>query len=164
MNLGMMAGTSPSICALAGGVGWAVAFQANTGDLWVVGESSQGSFPGNMNLTMMPGTKPSIRGLNPVSWEVAFQFDNGQLWVVGSDAPASSTGWEAPPVPAEPGLYRLRCRGEPGLIYIGISDGSVRGWEDLNAPVAVRISTGTTRRHAWRRTKISGRLSRFPGP
>jgi hypothetical protein len=29
---------------------------------------------------------------------------------------------EAPPVPAEPGLYRLRCLGEPGLIYIGISD------------------------------------------
>lgn len=29
---------------------------------------------------------------------------------------------EAPPIPAEPGLYRLRCPGEAGLIYIGISD------------------------------------------
>ena len=28
---------------------------------------------------------------------------------------------EARPVPREAGLYRLRCRGEPELIYIGIS-------------------------------------------
>jgi hypothetical protein len=38
------------------------------------------------------------------------------------------TGWhqldtaEARAVPAKAGIYRLRCRGEPDLIYVGISD------------------------------------------
>jgi hypothetical protein len=29
---------------------------------------------------------------------------------------------EARAIPAGPGIYRLRCRGEPSLIYVGISD------------------------------------------
>ena len=29
---------------------------------------------------------------------------------------------EARAIPADPGIYRLRCRSEPGLIYVGISD------------------------------------------
>jgi hypothetical protein len=29
---------------------------------------------------------------------------------------------EARAIPPEPGIYRLRCRGEPNLIYVGISD------------------------------------------
>ena len=59
MQLGMMAGTSPSICALSGG-GWQVAFQANTGNLWVVGEDNRG----DMQLGMMVGTSPSVVALN----------------------------------------------------------------------------------------------------
>ena len=60
-NLGMMAGTSPSIASdpseneLTGGE-YEIAFQANTGVLWSTGLYNQGSW----DLTMAPGTSPSI--------------------------------------------------------------------------------------------------------
>ena len=80
MQLGMMAATSPSICALPGG-GWQVAFQANTGDLWVVGSDPRN----DMQLGMMAATSPSICALPEGGWQVAFQANTGDLWVVGSD-------------------------------------------------------------------------------
>jgi hypothetical protein len=48
LDASMMAGTSPSICALPGGAadpggGWAVAYQATTTDLWVVGTVQMGT-------------------------------------------------------------------------------------------------------------------------
>jgi hypothetical protein len=53
----MMADTSPSITAVPGG-GWQCAFQANTGDLWVVGTADD---PGaDMHLGMMAGTNANF--------------------------------------------------------------------------------------------------------
>lgn len=54
-GLGMMSGTSPSISNAPDG--WAVAYQANTTDLWVV--NSDGTGPGDTGQTMMPGTSPA---------------------------------------------------------------------------------------------------------
>jgi hypothetical protein len=50
----MMAG--PSITAVPGG-GWQCAFQANTGDLWVVGTADH---RGDMHLGMMAGTNANF--------------------------------------------------------------------------------------------------------
>ena len=56
------------------------AFQANTGNLWVVGADNRG----DTGLGMMAGTSPSIAGL-PGGWQAAFQANTGALWVVGRD-------------------------------------------------------------------------------
>ena len=80
MSLGMMAGTTPSITALPGG-GWQAAFQANTGNLWVIGTDNRG----DMGLGMMAGTSPSIVATPDGHWQVAFQTNTGNLWVVGKD-------------------------------------------------------------------------------
>jgi hypothetical protein len=71
----MLAGTSPSIAALAGG-GYEVAFQANTGLLWEVG--SYINF--NTQLGMRAGTSPSITAVPGIVLEVAFQANSGVLW------------------------------------------------------------------------------------
>jgi hypothetical protein len=55
-----------------------VAFQANTGNLWVVGNSGKG----DMGLGMMAGTSPSIASIGN-DWVVAFQANTSNLWVVG---------------------------------------------------------------------------------
>jgi hypothetical protein len=38
-----------------------------------------------------------------------------------------ATAPDAALAPNQPGLYRIRCRGEPGLIYIGQTGSSLRG-------------------------------------
>ena len=79
MKLGMKVGTSPSISATVDG--WQVAFQANTGNLWVVGAQGE---PRDLRLGMMPGTSPSITEMPAGGWQVAFQANTGNLWVVGA--------------------------------------------------------------------------------
>ncbi len=79
-QLGMMAGTSPSITRLANG-GYEVAFQANTGSLWTVGPDGATDW----QLGMMVGTSPSIAALPNGGYEVAFEANTGNLWTVGSD-------------------------------------------------------------------------------
>jgi hypothetical protein len=58
-----------------------VAFQANTGNLWVVGTDNGG----DMGLGMMANTSPSLAALPGGGWQVAFQANTGNLWVVGTD-------------------------------------------------------------------------------
>jgi hypothetical protein len=58
-NLGMMAGTSPSLVAMEGGP--RVAFQANTGYLGTT-HGVPGSWTDTV-LGMMPGTSPSVNAL-----------------------------------------------------------------------------------------------------
>jgi hypothetical protein len=77
---GMLAGTSPSICALPGG-GWQAAFQANTGRLWVVGADQRG----DTGWGMKAGTSPSICALPGGGWQAAFQANTGNLWAVGAE-------------------------------------------------------------------------------
>ncbi len=73
----MMAGTSPSITALADG-SFEVAFQANTTNLWTVG----GGGNTDWKLGMMAGTSPSITALG-YGFQVAFQANTTSLWTVG---------------------------------------------------------------------------------
>jgi hypothetical protein len=57
------------------------AFQANTGDLWIVG---RGDNLGDMKLGMMAGTDASITALPDGGWQAAFQANTGNLWIVGT--------------------------------------------------------------------------------
>jgi hypothetical protein len=77
-GLGMMPGTSPAIAVVSGGS--QVAFQANTGSLWVTGAHGTGDW----GLGMAGGTSPSIAALAGGGYQVAFQANTGELWVAGS--------------------------------------------------------------------------------
>ncbi len=86
-NLGMAAGTSPSLTALADG-GYEVAVQDNTGRLWTVGaDGSQ-----DWGLGMAAGTSPSITALADGGYEVAFQANTGTLWTGGGADSFHDTG------------------------------------------------------------------------
>jgi len=73
-GLGMMAGSSPSIAALAGG-GYEVAFQANTGILWTLAAG----FALDSQDAMMAGTSPAVAAAPGGGFEVAFQSSTGTL-------------------------------------------------------------------------------------
>lgn len=75
-GLGMMASTSPSIAMLSDG-SFVIAFQANTGFLWVYSSVSGGMMLG---LGMMNGTSPSVTALPNNGFEIAFQANTGHLW------------------------------------------------------------------------------------
>ena len=79
-NLGMSAGTSPSITVTYSLGGAEIAFQANSGDLWTVGQDNSG----DSGLGMMAGTSPSIAGLSDGGYEVAAQASDGELWTLGT--------------------------------------------------------------------------------
>ena len=57
------------------------AFQANTTDLWLVGENNQD----DTGFGMLPGTSPSICGLPGGGYQIAFQANTGHLWTVGQN-------------------------------------------------------------------------------
>lgn len=78
-QLGMKAGTSPSVAKLTSGVN-AFAVHANTGGLWTVDAS--GTY--NRQLGMMSGTSPAITALNNGGYRVAVQANTGNLWSYGS--------------------------------------------------------------------------------
>jgi hypothetical protein len=56
-----------------------IAIQANTGDLWILGDPASGSDQG---VGMMAGTSPSMNYFE----EVAFVANTGDLWTVGQDS------------------------------------------------------------------------------
>ena len=64
-----------------------MAFQANTGNLWVTGSAGTS----DTGLGMMAGATAAIAGLIGGGYEVAFQANTGNLWVTGS-AGTSDTG------------------------------------------------------------------------
>jgi hypothetical protein len=73
--------TPPRYDTNAPPAGYEVAFQANTTDLWTVGEDPHGDW----RLGMMPGTSPSIAALPGGGYVVAFQANTGNLWTIGAD-------------------------------------------------------------------------------
>ena len=82
-GFGMMRGTSPSVDPYAIGIpppldNHQVAFQANTGNLWVLGPQS----PGDSGLGMNRGASPSLDKFN-----VAFQANTGNLFAIGPCCP-----------------------------------------------------------------------------
>lgn len=73
-----MEGTSPSITLTANG--YQIAFQANTGNLFIVGDSG----PGDTRLGMRRGTSPSITTLYNGTTVTAFQANTGNLLTYGA--------------------------------------------------------------------------------
>lgn len=84
-NLGVAAGTSPSVIRLSSG-GYEIAFQSTSGTLWTVGSAGWT----NWGVGVAPGTSPSITRLSNGGFEVAFQAAGQALWTVGS---AGWTNW-----------------------------------------------------------------------
>jgi len=81
-GLGMMAGTSPSISGYSAAQLYAVAFQANTGNLWTM-DPYLAPNPQDRHLGMMAGTSPSISTYtNEKLYAVAFQANTGNLWTM----------------------------------------------------------------------------------
>jgi hypothetical protein len=94
-GLGMMNGTSPAIIALPTMWSFQVGFQANTGDLWSVGDAGNRDYgPG---LAMMAKTSPAIAWLAYGSYEAAFQAGTGDLQ---GDLSTAGPGLPASPAPA----------------------------------------------------------------
>lgn len=75
-GFGMLAGTSPAITATSSGA-FQVAFQSNTGVLWVY--SSAGTAT-SLGLGMWPGTSPAVTTLAGGRVQVAFEANTGVLW------------------------------------------------------------------------------------
>ena len=121
LNLGMMAGTSPSIAAVPGG--YEIAFQSNTGSLYAVGDDGSS----NLNLGMMAGTSPSIAAV-PGGYEIAFQSNTGSLYAVGDDGSSNlNLGMMAgtsPSIAAVPGGYEIAFQSNTGSLYAVGDDGS----------------------------------------
>lgn len=67
--------------------GYEVAFQANSGQLWMYG-TALGTI--NTGLGMMSGTSPAIAKVSD-GYEIAFQSNSGHLWVYGA-AGSADTG------------------------------------------------------------------------
>lgn len=76
-ELGMAEDTSPAIAALTTS-GYEIAFQANTGDLWLVSPSGTAT---DTKLGMKAGTSPAITATSGGGFEVAFQASTGFLWI-----------------------------------------------------------------------------------
>ena len=74
------------------GGGWDVAFQANTGELWEVGNGAGSLTAGALKLGMMPGTSPAIATTPGGGWDIAFQANTGELWEVGNGGGSLTAG------------------------------------------------------------------------
>jgi hypothetical protein len=79
LGFGMMPRTSPSITGLWTG-GTEIAFQANTGDMWVTGNAGTRDWGAGMD----PASSPSIVVAGG-GYEVAFQTNTHDLWTLGTD-------------------------------------------------------------------------------
>src|SRR5690349_9478363 len=84
-NLGMAARTSPSVVnSCGGGCRTTIAFQANTGKLWLLDLLT--GLPTDTTISMAPGTSPSASRTLAGAVKIAYRGTNGHLWtyVVGS--------------------------------------------------------------------------------
>jgi hypothetical protein len=98
-SYGMAAGTSPSITTIPARywhnpTRYAIAFQANNGNLWFL---EPGGAVVNTGLGMAPGTSPSIAALDGPEGEnkrfvIVFQANTTQLWLYEPGGTVSTTG------------------------------------------------------------------------
>jgi|GEM_PF-849404 len=119
-GLGMKAGTSPAIASLSGG-SFEVAFQANTGVLWLYSSKSGSTNTGD---PMMAGTSPAVAGLAGGGFEVAYQASNGNLNLYSSSSghKALGLGMYKGTSPAIAGLsdgsYEIAFEANTGDLYL----------------------------------------------
>ncbi len=122
-----------------------IAFQANTGTLWVVGPGG----PGNTALGMAPGTSPSLTRLTNGGIQVAFQSSGGALWTWGSAGTANlSFGMAAgtsPSITALPnGGYQIAFQANTGALWHTGTAGTVNTNFGMAAGTSPSITTLTT--------------------
>lgn len=123
-GLGMRTGTSPAITALNNG-GFEVAFQANTGDLWIAGSIGNlsigsGLFASDLGFGMLANSSPSITAIGS-GYETAFQSNNRSLWVAGS---AGTANWglgmadgTSPSIASVNGSYQVAIQANSGHLW-----------------------------------------------
>jgi hypothetical protein len=122
-----------------------IAFQANTGALWVVGPGG----PGNTGLGMAAGTSPSLTRLTNGGIQVAFQANTGTLWTWGS-AGTGNLGFgmaagTSPSITALPnGGYQIAFQANTGTLYHTGSAGTVNTGFGMAAGTSPSITTLTT--------------------
>jgi hypothetical protein len=138
-GIGKFGQITPTIAVTVAVIRWVGAFQANGGDLWVVGAASADN-RGTLGLGLAPGTSPSVAGLSTAGWVAAFQANTGMLWVVGADdrgslelgmKPATSPsitaaadgGWQTA-FQANGGELWVVGAGGPGALNLGMAPGS----------------------------------------
>ena len=90
-GLGMAARTSPSaVNSCGGGCRTTIAFQANTGKLWLL-DLLTGA-PTNTGISMASGTSPSASSTLAGTVKIAYRGTNGHLWTyVAGGTPVDST-------------------------------------------------------------------------
>jgi hypothetical protein len=123
------------------GGGAEIAFQANTGNLWAVGEDQAG----DLGYGMMAGTSPAITCLTGGGYEVAFQANTGNLWTVGQDGHGDwGTPMMAGTSPAIAALsgggYEVAFQGSNGDAWTAGPDGVT----DYGTPMAPGTSPAIT--------------------
>lgn len=125
-ELGMMAGTSPSITA-TGGTAFTVAFQANTGQLWIYSAETGGR---SVGLAMASSTSPSAT-LTSAGVAIAYVDPNGKLSVFD---PVTGYGGFGAPVAAGT---------SPAITYIpGLADGYRITYQGTDQQVRTADSSG----------------------
>jgi len=104
------------------GIGYEVAFQANTGSLWSVGSDTHGDWQQGM----MPGTSPSITALSGGGYEMAFQANTGSLITIGA---AGNKNWQlgmmpgtSPSITSLNGSFEVAFQANTGSLWSVGSD------------------------------------------
>jgi hypothetical protein len=148
-GFGMAKDTSPSVAALANG-GYEVAFQANTGVLYLDGTATNGL--ASTGLGMAPGTSPAITSLSGGGYEVALQaLGSGVLCLSGNAAAfCSSLGIAPGTSPAITGLpgggYETAFQANgSGTLYLSGTAGNVPtnyGMQQGTSPAITQVPGG----------------------
>lgn len=132
---GMASGSSPSIAALDGsqkGPYVAIAFQANTGELWMC---VPGGVVATTGLGMAAGSSPSITATPNGNFAIAMRANTGALWTYVPNGPVNGTpyGIEAGANPSITGLPEDPYYGEhkvafnSGVLWLYEPNGWVTG-------------------------------------
>jgi hypothetical protein len=123
-----------------------VAFQANTGALWVLGPGG----PGNLSLGMAAGTSPSLTRLTNGGIQVAFQANTGTLWTWGTagsgDLGYGMASGTSPSITALPnGGYQIAFQANTGELHYTGSAGTANtrlGMASGTSPSITALTTG----------------------
>jgi surface antigen len=123
--------------------GYALAFQANTGNLYTYTASGAA----NLQQGMMAGTSPSIAGLPGGGYEMAFQANTGDLIVFGNAGNVNThqgmMAGTSPSIAASPtGGYQVAFQANTGNLYTyNSSSGAANLQQGMKAGTSPSIAT-----------------------